>query len=179
MDIKGKSGNPLEVTKAGRAQVDAKSELLQASLRGDAYGWTGEKYDYAAADSVFAIRNESDTKDLHIYSFALWGDATDSEVEIHYTTAAYTNAGTAVVGINLNANYSGRFADATATTDETGNTQGNVFDRRWSKVGAPLEVNYGGAVVIPKGTAFVVDVVTGGDEIWWSCIGYFKDPDEL
>ena len=62
--LKGKSGNPQEVNKDGRALVDAKTEWQQARDRGDAFIWTRETAAFTALDTLLCIRNENSEKDM-------------------------------------------------------------------------------------------------------------------
>jgi len=173
----GKSGNPMEVTKAGRGLVDAKSEFLQASMRGDAFSWCGETKAATAADTVWMIRNDHPTKNLHFYEMTIKQDSSTVEAELHRVTAAYTSAGTAVVGVNLNG-ASGKVAQASAISDETGNTQGTVV-RRFFLSTSEYTLDMESAVIAAPGQAIGLDLTVGGSQCYWSVIGYFKNPDEL
>ena len=177
MNFWGKSGNRIEVTKEGRSLVDAKSELLQASLRGDAFSWCGERKAATAADTVWMIRNDHPSKNLHLYSMRLRQDSSTVEGELHRVTAAYTAAGTAVVGVNLNG-ASNMVAQATAFTDETGNTQGDVVYRQFVSTSEIL-LELEGAFIAAPDQSLGYDLTVGGDRCDWAVIGYFKDPDEI
>ena len=142
---------------------------------GEAFIWTCETYDYAAADTILSVKNIRDDKNLHIFKIALHGD-TETEVEIHVPTASFTDAGTEVVGQALNrildkngANY------ATAKANETGNTQGDVVERVRIKADTDYKVPLEGALILGENQAICVDYVTVGTEAHVSIWGYYKD----
>lgn len=172
MDITG-DGRTLEIDEERRAKVDARSDFLKAVDEGDAFVWTIESYDFSAADTVLCVRNDNSSKKLHITKVIVESDATKSEVEIHRITAAFTAAGTAVTGVNLNGS-SAKTAEATAKATETGNTQGSVVERRQSHANTPLIVDFEGALKLGYDHAVGIDLVTGGDWVMASIWGYFK-----
>lgn len=165
----------LEITSDGRAKVDARSEFQRISdEKGEAFIWTNETYDYAAGDTILLVRNDHATKNLYVEKIKLHGD-TETEVEIHIPTAAFTIAGTAVVGEALN-----RLLDkdastyATAKADETGNTQGDVIERVRIKADTDYKIDFGGAVKLKSNQSIGVDFVTVGTEAHVSIWGYYK-----
>ena len=171
MDITD-GGNTLKIKEDRRATVEAKSDFQLAAEAGDAYIWAIESYDFTAVDTVLLVRNDNSSKTLHITKVIVESDATLSEVEIHRVTAAFTIAGTAVVGTNLLPG--GSAADATAKATETGNTQGTVIERRQSHASTPLIVDFEGAVELNNAQAIGIDLATGGDWVMASIWGYFK-----
>lgn len=141
---------------------------------GEAFIWTNETYDYAAADTILLVRNDHASKNLHIYKILLHGD-TQTEVEIHVPTASFTIAGTAVVGEALNrASDKDATAYATAKADETGNTQGDVVERVRIKADTDYPVEMLGALILKTNQAVGVDYVTDGGEAHVSIWGYYK-----
>src|SRR3989304_3225358 len=96
------NGFEAEVTSLHALVVSAEPEIFRASLRGDAYIWTAPTADIDATDTIIAVRNDSTTRDLVITKIIIAGGNAISLYSIHYITAAYTSAGTAVVGRNLN-----------------------------------------------------------------------------
>lgn len=176
--INGPDGTPVKVTKDkqsdsdGRAQVDAviQSELEHASQsRKDAYSWIAD-YNYTGDDTILAIENTS-ANTLSIEGIWLSGD-TDTVVKIHRPTSTYTTAGTSVTGVNLN--DTGIPAEATATEDETGNTQGDII---WSgeiqAASDPYYVDFKGAVLLSKNKTIAVDYVTTGGACNVTIIGHY------
>ena len=165
----------LEVNSKGQAMVDRRSEFERVSEdSGEVFIWTCETYDYAAADTILLVRNDRTDKDLHILKVVLHGD-TETEVEIHVPTVAFTIAGTAVVGEALNRSLDRDATTyATAKANETGNTQGDVIERKRIKADTDMEVNLDGAVILGSNQAIGIDYVTIGAEAHVSIWGYFK-----
>ena len=101
------------------------TDFLQAVKAGRAFSWTNATYDYDAADTILTVCNDhTGGWKLNIEAVDCSGD-TATQIQIHLPSYA-TWAGTAVTGVNLNAD-SGETAVATAKCDETGQaTQGSV-----------------------------------------------------
>jgi len=172
MNVSGKSGRVLEVDDEGRAAIDAKSEFLNASLKGDAYTWTIETFDYEGADTVLSVLNQHSDKNLYIYKILMHGD-TETEVEIHVPTATFTPSGTAIVGVNLN-RTSSKVAETICKAKETNNAQGAFVERVRIKANKDYIVQLDGALVLGFDQAICVDYVTDGGEAHVSIWGYFK-----
>jgi len=176
-DGKGR-GNVAEVNERQQLGVFASVEeefKYFSEKYGEAFIWTNETYDYAAADTILLVRNDRQDKNLHIYKICLHGD-TETEVEIHVPTATFTIAGTAVVGQALNrAIDKDATTYATAKATETGNTQGDVIERRRIKADTDMKVKPVGALILGYLQALGVDYVTVGAEAHVSIWGYFKD----
>jgi hypothetical protein len=171
----GSTGNVAQVTTRHelKSYASVEEEFKRISEEdGEAYIWTNETYDYAAADTILLVRNDHQTKNLHIWKIHLHGD-TETEVEVHVPTATFTIAGTAVVGEPLNRSIDNT-AQATAKADETGNTQGDVVERRRIKANIDDDVDFVGALVLKYNQAIGVDYVTDGAEAHVSIWGYFK-----
>jgi hypothetical protein len=148
---------------------------VAASLRGDAYSWFIGDSDIATTETMLIVRNDSSTQDLVIDSVELLnGNITQCVWDFHIVTAPYTNAGTAVVGTNLNTNFSNS-ANATCTHDETGNTQGTVI-KEYRALVADTYYNFTNlGIVLKEGTAFGVDQITESDSGACTFVGYFVD----
>jgi hypothetical protein len=179
MDIKdGKGrGYTAEVDENNRlrafATVEEEFKFISENF-GEAFVWTNETYDYEAADTVLLVRNDLSSKKLHIWKILLHGD-TETEVEVHVPTASFTIAGTAVVGQGLNRSLDkDATAYATAKCKETGNTQGDVVERRRIKADTDMEVDMAGALILGANQAVGVDYVTDGGEAHVSIWGYYK-----
>jgi len=172
MDITG-DGKVVKVYEDRGLKVDARTDFQRASDDGDAFSWTIETYDFTAADTILAVRNDHSTKNLHIEKIKLQSNADATEIEVHVPTASYTSAGTAVVGTNLN-RTSNKVAEATAHATETGNTQGTVVERFELFIDKPVVLEFGGALMLGHDQAVGVDCVTGGDTVYCTIIGYFK-----
>lgn len=177
--IFGRNNEVAEVTTDGRLHTLAATETefdYVSDHTGEAFIWTIETYDYAAADTLLSVRNVHATKQLHIEKVHLHGD-TETEVEIHVVSAAFTPTGTAVVGQGLNRTRDiDATAYATAIADETGAaTQGDVIERRRIKADTDMDISFDGALVLNTNKAIGIDYVTDGAEAHVSIWGYYKD----
>jgi len=165
----------LEINSEGQAKVDRRSEFERISEEtGEAFIWTIETYDYSAGDTILLVRNDHASKKLRIHKIVLHGD-TETEVEIHIPTAAFTIAGTAVIGEALNRVFDKVSTTyATAKANETGNTQGDVIERVRIKADTDYSVSFRGALILASEQAVGIDFVTVGAEAHVSIWGYFK-----
>ncbi|GAG34521.1 unnamed protein product, partial [marine sediment metagenome] len=91
----------LEIGSDKRAKIEAKSDFQLAAERGDAFIWTRETAAFSALDTLLCVRNDNSAKKLYIEKVVVESSHTSTEIEIHRITAAYTSAGTEVVGTNL------------------------------------------------------------------------------
>lgn len=168
-------GNIAEVDNNNRLQVFAvtQTEGTNAAEDGDSYSWANATYDYAAADTILLVRNDSSTYDLHIDKIYISGD-TATAVTVHCPTAAFTIAGTAVTGTNMN-RKSGRVAPATAKANETGNTQGAIIFRGVIVANAaPYVLELDGSIVLGTGHSIGVDYVSDGGAARVVIFGHFS-----
>jgi len=164
MQIKdGLTGRYARVNANNRLNVNSvtNSTLQQESLEnGNAYSFsTGASYAATALDTILAVTNNSDSL-LHIDKCVLNNGATAvSEWLIHFTDGtAIVHAGTNVVPLNLNRN-SGNVANATATRDETDNTQGNILTGSWLAIDTSRVIDLRG-VFLGRGDTIAIDLVT-------------------
>ena len=177
--IFGKSNEIAEVTKENQllvlAAVESEFDYISETT-GEAFIWTVETYNYAGADTILLVKNIHATKKLHIEKMFLQGD-TETEVEIHVPTTAFTIAGTnIVVGQGLNRTFDlDATAYASAFDDETGNTQGDVIERKRILADIEKEVNFNGALILNTGKSIGIDFVTVGGEAHVSIWGYYKE----
>ena len=177
--IFGRNNEVANVSDVGQLSVLASTETefdFISDTNGEAFIWTIETYNYDAADTIILVRNDHATKKLHIEHIFLHGD-TETEVEIHVPTTAFTIAGTnIVVGQGLNRTFDlDATAYASAFDDETGNTQGDVIERRRIKADTDMTVDFDGALILNTNKAVGVDFVTVGGEAHVSIWGYYKD----
>jgi hypothetical protein len=167
-------GIDLHVTEEHQAKVVAEvhPEISHHSrVSENAYSWTNATYNYTAADTILAVKNTSATKNLYITKIEASSDAT-TNVQVHIITASYTDAGTAVTGVNMNAN-STNVADATAYGDETGNTQGNIVAHKVALANTTAEFNFDGALILGRNQAVGVDFVTVGAACYVTIYGFY------
>ena len=154
------------------------SALHEASLNGDAYSWNAVSADIDATDTALLVRNDSSSRLLVIEKLYVWSDVATA-VDVHFTNgAAFTPAGTAVTGVNLNRSLV-KVADATAKADETANTQGNIFLTLHSNELATdqfgIDYDFKGGVVLGKNGCIAADIVAEPTAFECTIIGYFID----
>lgn len=176
MQLEGKSGQKVEVS--GIGELFVRSERWRAAIdRGDAYVFHAIDADVVAGDTMLALRNDSPTRKLVIERIVVINGNVATLYAIHLITAAFTAAGTAVAGVNMNGlSNKSAAALATAIHDETGNTQGAILQ----DVGAGVAVetyDVPGLVglVLAPGTAIGIDQVTESTAGSASIYAYFED----
>jgi hypothetical protein len=148
-------------------------EVHDTSLnKGLAFNWVNVSYDYDAGDTILWLRNDSTKRPLVINKIVLWCD-TATEVVIHFPEETVP-AGTEVAGVNLN-RTSGNTAEATAYSDETGNTQGAVGARYRLPAGIPAALDVEGAIILGKNGEIGIDFVTDGGACLAAINGYFHN----
>lgn len=175
MRVEGLSGNIAQVNDNNQMEIKgfADASLKDAALRGDAYIWSPDTYDAAAADTVFYLRNDNSTKNLIITDIWVQSNV-ESDVDIHFTNeATITPTGTAKTGVNLNRS-STQTAEVTCIQDETANTQGNVMFACRLTADLFAHIDTRGAVILGYNKAIAIDVVEDGAEIFVTVIGYFE-----
>jgi len=176
-DGKG-SGSKAEINTENQLVVAAvtQSELEHESEENsEAYNWSTDLVDAAAADAtILLLKNTSDTP-LHIESIAIANGALATEYTIHLPTAEVTVAGgTVVTGTNLNTGGVSKVADASAQSNETGNVQGNVIGTVWLAVDRHHQIFTPG-LILGKNKSLGVDVVLDAAESAVTFIGHYAD----
>jgi len=174
--LEGRDGTIVEASSDGEILV--KGDRWAAAVdRGDAYIFSSQDADINATDTMLCLRNDDQNRVLVIDRIAICNGDAATRYEVHLVTAAYTAAGTAVVGINCNPAYADMVNGngATCYGDETGNTQGSVF----------LDIGAGVAVVsygpYPIGLKLRAGTAVGIDQVSESAAGaatiyaYFED----
>lgn len=122
------SGKRAEVNSRQQVSARAISEPVLSrvsSKEGLSFIWTSQDLDIDAADTLLLVRNDS-SNPLYIDYIILSSGNVATRYEIHVVTASFTIAGTTVTGFCLNTALN-KVAEATAASDETGNTQGTVI----------------------------------------------------
>lgn len=175
MQIEGQDGSKLKVSPKGEALITGGDRWRAAIDRGDAYVFHGIDKDIAAAGTVLMVRNDSLIRKLIIERIAIINGNVATLYAIHLITAAFTAAGDAVVGVNMNG-MSNKQADATAIGDETGETQGAILQDVGGAVAketldAPGLVGF----VLAPNTAIGIDQVTDSTAGAASIYAYFED----
>ena len=169
----GGNGDTLKISGEGRAQVDATTEEElehHSEVNGLAFNWKNVSYDYAVGDSLLCVTSNSN-KGLFITDIVVGGDA-DQHFQIHLP-ATFTGAGTVVVGTNLNRG-SNNVAEASAWSDETGNTQGTILRESIIKATTTALVDFHSALILEKNNSLCVDVEFDGTGGHVSIEGFFK-----
>jgi hypothetical protein len=175
--ISGTSGGGFTADVNNRSEllVTRDSPLMRAALLGNAFSWTNVPADIATGETMLIVRNDTADQDLVIDHVKIHnGNAAVCNYDIHIVTAAYTNAGTDVVGVNLNTAY-GTFASKySATADETGNTQGAMLTEFWAVL-ADASYHVDVQCILTQGTALGIDQVTESTRGTAQIVGYFID----
>ena len=165
----------LLVTDKGAAKTDTKTESKMgyaSRVDGLAFSWTNVTYDYAALDTILLVKNTSSTKKLIIDSISMASDTATLAV-IHFPACSVVT-GTSVTGLNLNKS-SGNVAEATAVSDETTNSQGDIYHNVYLEALKTKEHLTGDAIVLGQGDCIAIDFVTDGGAAYCSVEGYFTD----
>lgn len=168
------SGKEAAVNSSNEMSVTTETPFQRALNRGDAWSWTSVAADIDTGDTMLMVRNDSTVRDLIIEEITVNNGNVAATYDIHIVTAAYTAAGTAVTAVNLNTNYTGNAATATAFGDESGNTQGSVLQEFTAGVAVatyiiPMNVRLKGA------TALGIDQITESTAGSVQMRGYFVD----
>ena len=178
-DGKG-SGKDVGVSSDNRLDVNSKMGTRAYYIsrdKFDTYSWTAVSYDYAAADTVLLVCNNSTTQNLYITKVYVWADV-PTQFKIH-TPAYPTLSGTAVVGLNYN-RTSGKLANATALANETGNTfvaANTLLTLRNNEATADefgVQWDFEGAVILGYHNSIAVDVVAEGAAVECTIVGFFE-----
>jgi len=172
-DGKG-GGKSAEVNKENQLVVSAivQSEIEHESeTNGASYTWSSDSVNIDANDTVLLVKNTSDTP-LHIVAIQISGSTT-SEYTVHLPTTEVTVTGVTVTGVNLNTTSS-NVADASAASDETNNSQGDVIRSVHLLAETTLSVLVPG-LIIGKNKSIAIDVVADTALSSVSIIGHYQD----
>lgn len=171
--IFGKSGNPVEVSPFGSLQVTGWDAFMENALtKGDAYIWTAQSADLAAAATMLIVRNDSHTQKLVIVRVEVTNGNVATRYEIHKVTVAYIASN--VTADEINAGGTGKKAPASASNNETANAQAHVF----AEIGGGVAVETYSrdiGMVLNQGEAIGVDQVTDSTAGACTIYGYFID----
>ena len=172
----GDNGNVAAVNKFNELHTRAtvQSDFDFAADRGESYRWSSVTYDMAANDTILLVKNTGIPK-LHMTKLTLTTDV-DTIVKIHYPTTNVTVAGTTVTGVNINTSSS-NVADASAATDETGNSLGDIF---WAHeiyaANGPTVIDLSGSI-LAKNKSIAVDFVADCAVVGATFEGHFEVQD--
>lgn len=165
---------------AAKVNADNKLETIaithpflqhESEVFGNAYVWSSGTIDIDAGDTVLLVKNTASGL-LHIDRIVINNGSLASEYVIHIpTTTVTTPTGTTVTGTNLNTD-SGNVAEATAISDETTNTQGNVVENVFLPVDSRQSVDVRG-LFLARNSSVAVDVVENTTESSVSIFGHY------
>lgn len=171
-----------KVREEGQAEVFAVAveEFENVSARDRrSFSWTIVPADFANAETLLLVQNDSDQFHLHPTEVEFETD-NDSPIQIHFTDGVdlIPAGGTAVVGVCWN-RTAPRKATALARSNETANTQGSIIWNRNVLADTPTVINLHGAPVLGKGQSIAVDITTAPTSLASCTIrGFFAVPDE-
>ncbi len=176
--IVGASGRAAEVDDGG-LRVNPRTAFEQAVLDGRAFAWAGLDENPSAHDTLLGLENNSPTHVLKIHKIYVGSD-TASQIQIFKMSGVTigTTDGAAVVGANLN-QASGRVAQATASSDETGqDAQGGgyatLLHRDTVEADVTKEIPVDGAIVLSEDQMIGVDLTTAATAANATFIGWFE-----
>lgn len=173
-DGKG-TGNKVQVTGENQLVVSAvtASEFEHESEEnGTAYNWSTDTVNLTGNDTVLLIKNTSDTL-LHIECVKIANGSVASEYTVHLPTTEVTVTGVTVTGTNLNTGSS-NVAEASAASNETNNTQGNIVETKYLAVDANADISFVG-LILAKNKSLAVDVVEDTAESAITITGHYAD----
>ncbi len=155
----------------------------QAACRAG-FGWAmaNASANIDTADTIIIVRNDNENRPFYIQAVGA-GTEDKGEVVVHRVTAAYTNAGTAIVPVNMRSGFKVSTSELTCTGDETGNAQGDIIakfglssvttdENRDSK-----ELVFDGSLILEPGHAVGLDIVGEPELVHGYIWGYFDIED--
>jgi len=155
-----------------RAKVYATTESEishESETNKRAYSWT-TSYNYDAGDTILLLKNTSSTLNLIIDKIMISSD-TATKFIIHFPTGT-TLAGTTITGVNSNRS-SNNTPDASCYSDETGNTQGDIFGQGYVGAGGNALLPIDGAIILGVNNEIAIDFVTAGTLGMVTIRGYY------
>ena len=179
-DPSGSGINEQKVNKEGQALVfsTVQSELEHESEQnGSGYVWASDIVNAGSTnDTTLLVKNTSDVH-LHIDSIHIACGSVASEFTIHLPTTEVTvtagSGGAVVTGTNLNTTSS-NVADASAASNESNNSQGNVINTVFLAIDRSLIIFTPG-LILGKNKSLGVDSVEDTTEAAITIIGHYED----
>ena len=175
----GAGVNEQKVNKEGQALAFSvtQSELEHESEEnGAAYVWATNSLDLDVGETFLLVKNTSD-KPLHIECVKIANGAAATQFRIHLPTTNVTvvagSGGAVVTGTNLNT-ASSNVADASAATDETGNSLGDTVRTLFLAINAERSEPTPG-LLLGKNKSIAVDCITEPGTAAVSIIGHYED----
>ena len=179
-DPSGSGINEQKINKEGQALVfsTTQSELEHESEQnGSGYTWASDVINAGAAnDTTLLVKNTSDVH-LHIDSIFISCGSVSSEFTIHLPTTEVTvtagSGGAVVTGVNINTTSS-NVADASAASNESNNSQGNVIGTVFLAIDRSQLISTPG-LIIGKNKSIAVDTVEDTTEAAITITGHYED----
>ncbi|MCH8748171.1 hypothetical protein IH781_00315 [Patescibacteria group bacterium] len=139
-----------------KAEVNASNELVvraiqeaeieHASDDGEAYAWHAPIRDIDTGDTFLFVKNLS-SEPLHLNRLVIAGSNVICQWNIGIGSATTTPAGTSVVGVNMNQQFSTKLADAVAFTDETAVADATVMFNVWTPITNTVDFSLNGIIL--------------------------------
>jgi len=175
----GAGVNEQKVNKDGQALVFAvtQNELEHESEHsGAGYVWATNSLDLDVGETLLLVKNTSDSH-LHIECVKISNGAAATQFRIHLPTTDVTvvagSGGAVVTGINLNT-ASSNVADASAATDETGNSLGDSLRTVFLAINGEHSEDTPG-LILGKNKSVAIDCITEPGTAAATIIGHYED----
>ncbi len=175
----GAGVNEQKVNSEGQALVFAvtQSELEHESEEnGAAYVWATDSLDLDVGETLLLVKNTSD-KPLHIECVKISNGAAATQFRIHLPTTDVTvvagSGGAVITGTNLNT-ASSNVADASAATDETGNSLGNSIRTVFLAINGEHSEDTPG-LLLGKNKSIAIDCISEPGTAAATIVGHYED----
>jgi len=178
-DPSGAGVNEQKVNGEGQALVFAvtQSEIEHESdENGAAFNWSTDSLDLDVGETLLLVKNTSDAS-LHIECVKVSNGAAATQFRIHLPTTDVTvvagSGGSVITGTNLNTSRT-EVADASAATDETGNSLGNTLRNLFLGInGEHSEPTPG--TILGKNKSIAIDCITEPGTASATIVGHYED----
>ncbi len=147
------------------------SGLRESSVKGMAFRWVSDSYDYGAGETILLLKNEDFEKKLWVTKITCQGD-TATKVVVHCPVCD-TPSGDNITGVCLNRQKKNT-AKSTAKRNETANSQGDIIGRDYIAANGSVTFNFEGALILGKDDCVAVDYVTDGTACEVTIEGFFE-----
>jgi hypothetical protein len=170
-------GKSAEVDSENRLKVQATKQTLHSHSseeEGNAYMWSTTQ-SLAGDKCLIFLRNDNTDMNLIIEKIIVSPDVA-CQFEVWVGSNVTTEAGTSVVGVNLNL-QSGHVAEATCTHSETGADQGGsmtLLGTAWAGVGINA-VALDSALILGYLDEVAINLITDAGSTSANIMGYYHD----
>ena len=149
-------------------------ELEHASSLGAAYTWDSTEKDIDAGDTMLFVQNLSSTP-LILDEVVINGSNVICTWTIHIGSDGTTPTGTVVTGINSNRRFQSDAADATAFSDETAVSDGDIIGRVKTPIDNTICVDLTG-IILDRNHYIQITQVTESTRGSAILTGHFTNP---